>query len=66
MTDMGHEVPIYKEHTLASGEIITLQEIPGARKPWVVECIATDGEEVRWSVDFKTREEAEKEYIRFD
>ena len=65
MVDMGHEVPIYKEHTLASGEIITMQEIPGTRKPWVVECIATN-REVRWSVDFYTQAEAEKEYIRFD
>ncbi len=55
-----------KEHTLPSGEIIWLtSEGSHPLKPWQVQCISTDNE-VRWSKDFATEEEAEAEYIRFD
>lgn len=56
----------YKEHTMPSGEIISMDMINNhPTKPWNVSCWMPDGEQ-RWSIDFATREEAEKEYIRFD
>lgn len=56
----------YKEHTLPSGECICMDydETFSKIKPWVVFNVL--GEEVRWQVSFATKEEAEKEYIRFD
>lgn len=56
---------IFKEVTLPSGEIISLTN-QGAcdTKPWNVSCWDTNNE-CRWSKDFVTEEEAEKEYKRF-
>lgn len=56
-----------EEHTLPSGETIVITN-NGKRpnKPWEVMCIAIDGEEIRWVVEFATEEEARKEYVRFD
>jgi len=60
------ENPKYKEHTIASGEVISLT-YPGdhPKKPWNVSCWDTN-DECRWSVNFASEAEAESEYIRFD
>lgn len=57
----------YKEHTLPSGFVITLDydTTQHPRKHWVVTCINPD-EEVHWQREFADKEAAEKEYIRFD
>lgn len=57
---------IYKEHTLASGFQIIFDVSGNPRKPWGVTCIHSDGKTVQWVMEFVTREEAEKEYTRFD
>ncbi len=56
---------IYEEHTLASGEVITLTNAGSyLAKPWQVACY--DSDECRWSKDFANESDARVEYHRFD
>lgn len=66
MVPIRGERDVFKEHTLPSGNIISLSsEGDHPTKPWQVVCCEESGE-VRWSKDFATQEEAEAEYVRFD
>jgi len=58
---------MYEEHTLPSGETITItSDGDHPRKPWQVCCWAAGDEgECRWTKDFVTEAEARTEYVRF-